>query len=299
MIDFSIIIPHRNSIPKLKKLISTIPNSNKIEIIVVDNSDIPLLKNQLLLDRDIQLFYSNKEKGAGGARNVGIDNAHGKWLVFADADDYFIENAFSFLGSQLNNVADIVFFKANCVYSDTGENGGRADVYNRLVDNYLKNIENENDIRLCFLVPWAKMIRRDYVINNSFKFDEVVASNDVFFSLLTGFNAKKICALPYVVYTVTVSRGSLTRRRDKAVVEARFIVKLRYNQFVKEKALPDYQQSIMVHLKQASRFGMSTLWLFVKLLFKYKQNPFVGWNNWFYTVLYGFTHRKDNKYITH
>ena len=44
MIDFSVIIPHRNSKETLPRLFETIPASPNIEIIVVDNSDVPLKK---------------------------------------------------------------------------------------------------------------------------------------------------------------------------------------------------------------------------------------------------------------
>ena len=91
--DFSIIIPHRDSVQYLPKLFSSIPDSDGIEIIIVDNSPEPISKDSIGVDREFQLLYSSPSRGAGGARNVGVENAHGKWLLFLDADDYFAEGA--------------------------------------------------------------------------------------------------------------------------------------------------------------------------------------------------------------
>lgn len=35
------------------------------------------------------------------ARNFGLDNAHGRYITFCDADDYYEEGAISFLMSEL------------------------------------------------------------------------------------------------------------------------------------------------------------------------------------------------------
>ena len=92
--SFSVIIPHRDSVKTLKRLFDTIPCNPDIEIVLVDNSDFPITKEDVNINRDYKLCWADPKRFAGGARNVGIENAHGKWLVFADADDYFTPNAF-------------------------------------------------------------------------------------------------------------------------------------------------------------------------------------------------------------
>ena len=87
-IDFSVIIPHRNSIQCLPKLLSTIPATEQVEVLIVDNSPVPITRDDIDSSRAYNLLYSAPERGAGGARNVGIEHAQGRWLVFVDADDY-------------------------------------------------------------------------------------------------------------------------------------------------------------------------------------------------------------------
>lgn len=298
--DFSVIIPHKDSLHFLPKLFSTIPSSDKIQVILVDNSTIPITRADVQTDKFFILLYSLPERGAGGARNEGIKHAQGKWLVFADADDFFTDDAFKVFYANYNSEAELLFFGIEGIYSDTCEQSIRGSSLTKLLRDYLNDKKSEMDIRLGFITPCAKMISRGLLERHNISFDEVVASNDVYFSLLTGYYAIKIEAVDKIVYIATVSRGSLTRRRDYSVIKDRFNVALRYNKFVKEHHLPKYQQSIMIFLYQGSRFGVNILLQFLKLLIDYKQNPFIGYKRWIKTYLSDKKNtKKESKYITY
>lgn len=287
-IDFTVIIPHRNSVHLLPRLFSSIPDSDKIEVILVDNSPIPITLQQIRntgVKRNFILLFSSPERGAGGARNVGLENAHGKWLVFADADDYFAENAFEYFYRHINSSAEIVYFCAEGIYPETGERSDRGDSYTEVVNNFLSDRKTEMTLRLGYSVPWGKMIRRDLINRHMIKFDEVIASNDSYFSLLSGYYATKIDADDSIVYFVTVTKGSLTRRRDINVILSRYQVTLRYNKFVKEHKLSRSQKSVMVYFYQAKSFGLTTLFKMLRLAIRYKQNIFIGYQAWFRSYL--------------
>lgn len=298
--DFSIIIPHRNSLHFLSKLFHTLPKSGKIQIILIDNSDIPIKKEDVDTDRNFKLLYSSPERGAGGARNLGIEHSKGKWLIFADADDYFPDDAFETFYSKFYSDAELIFFGMGGIYSDTGKSSDRGDRYTTIVRNFLSGTISEFEIRLNFSTPCSKMVSNQLVKRHNLRYDEVLASNDVFFSLLTGFYAKKIEAIDKITYIATVSRGSLTKRRDYEVIKSRFIVNLRRNKFLKEHNLAQYQSSIMYHLYNSTKFGLSKTLKFIKLLLEYKQSPLIGASRWLKTFnLYKKESKRDKKYITH
>lgn len=298
MVDFSVIIPQKGSVSSLVKLFDTIPDDPRIEIILVENNERPLTKEEIGIKRDYILLRAEPSRFAGGARNEGMKNAHGKWLVFSDADDYFTQDAFTIFYSQINSDADIVYFTAEGIYPDTGEKSPQADLYKRLVKEYLNDQKKELDLRLSFHVPWAKMVRRSFVEKNELKYDEVVANNDDFFALTAGYYANRIEAIDKPVYYYTVNRGSIMRRRSKFVMRTRLEVILRCNRFKKQHGLSKYQSSLGYFLSEAAKYGPLTVFEFIALIIKYGQNPFIGCKNWFRTFRKIRQQGKiDNKYI--
>lgn len=281
MIDFSVIVPcWRGAVKYLPTLFDSIPQKDGIEIIVVDNSENELKRDEIASERVITLLHSDPTRHAGGSRNDGMNLAKGKWLIFADADDYFTPNAFEVFYSHLNSDAEIVYTKPEGRYEDTGEISERGDYYANLVHGYCVGKISEEEIRLGFGPPWCKMIRRDLVIREGLKFDEIKACNDLFFSITSGYYAKSIEADDRITYIVTVNHGSLTQRRDYDVIKARLIGKIHCNQFLKSHGLKNRQRSIMSYIAESRHFGIKSFIFMVGILLRERQNPFIGWQRW-------------------
>ena len=280
-LSISVIIPHCNSIGLLPQLLNSIPDNPQVEIILVDNSPEPISKDIVGVNKDYHLLYSSPERGAGGARNEGLKAASGKWLLFADADDFFSPVAFEFYLSKTEDDADIIHTCPEGMYLDTGEIASRGEVYSQMVKGFLKGEVNEKELRFGFSVPWCKMIRRELVESHNIRFDEIIAGNDIYFSLVCGYYARKIEAFDIVTYVVTVSRGTLTKRRDYRAIKARLFSKLHCNQFLRKNGCSRYQHSIMFAFVEARRYGIRQFLEFLRMVIKFRQNPFIGWKNWF------------------
>lgn len=299
MIVISIIVPHRDSVQLLPKLFSSIPERDDIEIIIVDNSDIPITKESISIDREYTLLHSPLTKYAGGARNVGLEHARGKWILFLDADDYFAVGTFDFYLSKQNSEADIIYTCMAGAYLDTGKPCDRGSYYTNLIKGYLDGKESENELRLRFDSPCCKLIRKDLISDYKLRFDEIVAGNDAYFSLLCGYYAKKIEAYDVVTYIATISRGTLTKRRDFPVLEARLYSNLHYNQFVKAHNIGEWQKSVVFPFFDGKHLGLKAFIKFIKMIVRFRQNPFIGMNNWLNTIIISKKNKsKDSIYIT-
>lgn len=108
-IKFSIIIPNYNKEEYVEETLNSVFNQTykNFEVIIIDDgsTDKSLEK---ISKFNVRLFHTNRKR-AGGARNKGIDNATGDYLIFLDSDDYFTDNTvLERLANQITN-EDIIF----------------------------------------------------------------------------------------------------------------------------------------------------------------------------------------------
>lgn len=88
----SIIIPAYNAEKTIKKTIQSIFEGFlfPLEIIVVENGSTDRTTEILENLSDSNVIICHSVKGVSNARNVGIQQAKGKWIMFVDADDLIV-----------------------------------------------------------------------------------------------------------------------------------------------------------------------------------------------------------------
>jgi len=104
MKKLSIIVPMYNVASYIETCIDSIYKQNiplhDFEVILIDDEspDNSLeIAKALVRTKDNVKIISQKNKGLGGARNTGIENASGVYILFLDADDYYIDNTINHL----------------------------------------------------------------------------------------------------------------------------------------------------------------------------------------------------------
>lgn len=214
MINYSVIIPHKNSPKLLAKSLASIPMRDDVQVIVVDdNSDVNLVDFSSFPKWNgvhYECYFTKEGKGAGYARNIGLSHAIGKWVLFMDADDYFMPSIDDIFDEYLDNEAEVIYFRPKAIMLDnTDIYSQRADSYNDLIDKFI-DTNDEDCIRIQFSVPWSKFIKRSLIEKHNIRFEEIPYGNDVFFSTMTGCYASKISVSNEHYYTVTESTNSLT-----------------------------------------------------------------------------------------
>lgn len=218
MIRYSIIIPHYNIPALLKRCLLSIPDQDDIQVIVVDdNSTDECAFVQAVCSvghKNVETYLTKEGKGAGYARNIGLKHAKGKWLIFADADDFFTSIFSEKLKQHWDNTSDIVFFNViGCSSDDITHLNSRGK------DFAFKEYEISKDERIFrfgYTEPWGKMVRKSLVDLHGIQFDETQVSNDYLFSIKTGYYAKTISIDISYVYAYTLRSGSLSRE-DKTI----------------------------------------------------------------------------------
>ena len=231
-IIYSFIIPHKNCPDLLQRCVDSIPVRDDVQVIVIDdNSDV---EKKPHIDRkgvEVILLDASQSKGAGRARNVGLEHARGKWLLFADADDYFSDYLSHVLDRYVSDDnTEMVFLNAR-MFNEKGET--KKLNLNALIENYINGVEGaESTLRYGFWTPWSRMIKRSIVTSHGIMFDETMARNDKNFVLECSSYAKTVRAEEEFVYNYfRPLYGSQTdRKRTVSILDDMIAIVRRTNE---------------------------------------------------------------------
>lgn len=139
---YTIITPMYNSFDLMNKYFSSLlaQNYKNFEVIIIDDfssdgSYEKALKYSNNSELTIRVFRTDKNRGPGNARNIGIENARGEWITFIDNDDWIDDNFFC-------TIDDIISKEnINClIYDYYITNGRKSKISKSVYNNSSENI---------------------------------------------------------------------------------------------------------------------------------------------------------------
>jgi glycosyltransferase involved in cell wall biosynthesis len=275
--NYSVIIPHKN-IPKLlERCLTSIPRRDDVQIIVVDdNSDpkkVDFDKFPGLYDQQIDIVFTKEGKGAGYARNIGLTKAIGKWLLFADADDFFNYCINDVFDEYINCEADIIYFKCNSINSDKYTTAYRHIEWNTFIDCWkYSQSKSEKLLKYRNTVVWSKIFRANLIYKNNILFDEISSSNDVTFVCLTGFHANSICTDSRALYCVTRRQDSISYGKSFKEKKMNLLyVNAKRHHFFRENNISNYEKIVFMYRLSNLIFYIETKKMLLDLGYKKKE----------------------------
>ena len=228
---YSIIIPHKDIPSLLQRCLDSIPSMDDIQVVVVDdnsNSEIVDFEKFPGLNRpNTEVYFDKSGKGAGRARNIGLEHAKGEWVLFADADDVFEPEFEGILLSLQNDTkSDVVNFEVTSrnIEDNTSNQEIEKIGYHCNIPKYIKN---PHLFKYIVLTPWGKAIRRSLIVDKRIKFDEVPFGNDLLFATLVDFHCKHRRIIPITGYCWMKRENSLWRQETLEWAKIRFNVLLK------------------------------------------------------------------------
>lgn len=205
--SFSIIIPHRDCPDLLQRCLDSIPVRDNIQVIVVDdnsNSSIVDFDHFPGNDReDVMTVYTKEGKGAGYARNIGLEYATGEWIIFADADDFFFsQELIKLFDMDLPEDGDVVLYQFKFHRGD-GSFFIYPEIEAREDSEAIRLIvsHNTNDLCRMAVMPWAKMVRKGHLDKYHIRFDEIKWGNDMIYSTKLSLSVDSFLVAPLLVYS--------------------------------------------------------------------------------------------------
>ncbi len=205
----SIILPTYNVsayiVRCLKSILDQDPNE-KIEVIVVDDEspDDSVDRAVDYLKNFPAKIIHQKNRGLGGARNAGIQEACGQYVWFVDPDDEIAPNSIEKILSCLHGQDVAVFDYVNidrkgnkCSYSSM-----RDAVQDVCGADLIKNVMVSQ--------AWRSVYRRDFLIKNGIFFRERFLHEDGEFNMRVFYLAQLTTYEPFVIYFYhTQNEGSI------------------------------------------------------------------------------------------
>lgn len=212
MFKVSVIVPIYNVEKYLKKCIESIINQTigfeeNIQLILVDDNSSDKSfsiaeKYAEKYPKNVLLMKLEKNSGSGGRpRNVGIDNAKGKYLMFSDADDFFALDAFEVMYNAIEEKkAD--FIVSNWNYTDFKGNPWEKPVFDpdRFQDFKLSITDYSDSFYVMNSSMSNKIFRRSFIEKNEIRCLEDVPGEDTYFSMNAFLNAKNVYYIKNIIY---------------------------------------------------------------------------------------------------
>lgn len=226
MVKLSIIIPVYNVENYLSRCLESILNQtfNDFEIICVNDgsTDNSLAVLQKFKSNDERIIIIDKKnEGSGVARNVGLSIAKGDYVYFVDGDDWIEENSLDKIvlkADELNT--DILIFGGLSYYNNKGKNGGYSA--DKLPKQYLNKVFSSKDIKKdIFKFPstaWTKLYRREFLLKNNIKFQDIKVGQDQLPFFHSMIKAERIALLPENIYCYRKNRkgSAMTVKKKKS-----------------------------------------------------------------------------------
>ncbi|SCH19957.1 glycosyltransferase family 2 protein [Romboutsia sp. 1001713B170207_170306_H8] len=216
----SIIVPIYNAERDLKCCIDSILSQTfeDIEVILVNDGSTDksreICDEYAIKDKRIILIHK-KNQGVSSARNLGIKESTGDYIMFCDSDDWIESDCIEKLYSKIKDSnADIIY---SGVYREEYTNGKKIQdkvsgvseeifIKKEDFDKYLDYIIES--IKSPFLSPCAKLYNASIIRNNNLKFDiDMVCFEDFCFNLKFLQNTKSMYLSKDIKYHYRGERG--------------------------------------------------------------------------------------------
>lgn len=204
---FSIIIPVYNVEKYLSKCLDSVINQSykNYECILVCDKSIDS-SNKIAAEyaqkyNFKKLYYENT--GLSEARNIGIDNSSGDYILFLDSDDYIEYDLLETLAKEIND-EDLVRFQVREVFNDkmvdwnqVACSGTGIECFSEITNFYY--VEN----------AWAYCYKSSFYKNNNFRFMKDCIAEDYGLIPLIIAKAKKMKVIKYIGYNYLQRSNSL------------------------------------------------------------------------------------------
>lgn len=216
----SIVVPFYNAEIHLERCLKSLLNQNisksDYEIILINDGSTDggnKIAEKFKNEHDNISIYTQKNKGLGATRNIGMQLAKGDYIYFIDADDYLAYNTLNIpLENLIKHDLDIVGFSTHTT--------DKLDLFS-YKSQPLENLQvlNGNDFLVKYehnrLEAWWYILKRTFLLETNLKFEEGKFMEDAIFTFNIFLEAKRTMFLPIAIHRYVKSPDSIMNNEDQ------------------------------------------------------------------------------------
>jgi len=159
-----------------------------------------------------RLICQSSNQGQSVARNRGILEACGKYIYLLDSDDYITNDCIEILYSEIEKDSSVQMVIGN--YKILGPLDLKPFSLQQRV--YLSDEIIKEQLRFnIYSMPWNKLIKRSFIVENNLFFQPGVVHEDNLWSFCCAFCFDKIAVVRKVTYIYVVHQGSTERSHNR------------------------------------------------------------------------------------
>lgn len=274
----SIVIPVYNVESYLGECVESVKHqmTEQCEIIMIDDGSTDtsgLLCDELSKDYCNIKTIHKENGGLSDARNVGINNANGKYIMFLDADDKLADKCIGYILEHISCCETDILLGRAMTFSDNNIEGNGC--YN--IDSYskYKSISEPASVFLkldrnphFWCAAWLLIIQKDFLVKNGLYFEKGIFHEDELWIPLVAVKATSIFLFEESFYMYRVNRkGSIV----SSLNIKREFDKLRITDYlIKEESGSVYGDILLKRRMAALVFGV------ILSLQSYRNDPLYG-----------------------
>ncbi len=209
---FSIIVPVYGVEAYLDECVNSLlaQTYQSFEVILVDDcspDSCPQMCDEYARRDDrVRVIHKPQNEGLGFARNTGMAQARGEYILFVDSDDYIAADTLEQCDKALQNGEDILAFGMELRYEDAA---GKAKWYSYILPEAFAAGTVESKAQMfsklsankVFSYVCNKAYRRDFLSSIPTKFEKTKLIEDFLFNISAFGYTNRIRALPQAFYT--------------------------------------------------------------------------------------------------
>lgn len=218
----SFVIPVYKVMPYLERCVKSVlcQTYKDFEVILVDDGspdDCGKLCDELAKGDSRIVVIHQENKGLSGARNTGIDNAKGEYIIFIDSDDYWLlDDGLQTLVDNCDPQIDMVAFKGVDIWKD--DRRTKTKPYNL---EAVAKIPNAQELfaylvkkQQMHLTSWLVMVRRQLLLDHQVYFPLRLIGEDFYWHFELWQHLRTVKLINLYLYAYCHRLGSMTTRKN-------------------------------------------------------------------------------------